>query len=498
MSALQDLYAILGVPPAATQDDIRRAYRIAARRFHPDANKHPGAQLQFRDIAAAYEVLSDPGLRTQYDVRRREVDFSKAYFSLRLTPSRRVLTAIPEQQVLYMLAELACDRFLADQANMPTSTPLNLTLIIDRSLSMKGARLERTKAAAFQILEHLSDKDILSIIGFSDRAEVLVKAGPITDKNEIRAQITPLTTSGATEIYQGLMLGYQENLKHCNPKYVNHIVLITDGHTYGDEQQSLDLAEKAVAQGISISALGIGEEWNDHFLDQLAGRTGGSSQYIASPNQVITFLNEHIRVLTNALADRVTMSFAPDPDVKIETIFRLSPSAQPLPLDTDPIPIGQLQAQSFVSVILQLSLPPLDPTSMKSIIRVDVTGDIVREQRRGYKSVTDSVLEISSDAPPEDPPLVILDALSKLTLYKMQQKAEEALKRGNVTEATSRLQKLATRYLEAGQPELANIALAEAERVAAGGGSAALSEEGHKRMKYGTRQLMLAAPRAQK
>lgn len=492
MNVLQDLYAILGTPSTATPEDIRRAYRQAARRFHPDVNKHAGAASQFKDIAAAYEVLSDPKLRTQYDVKRNQYDFTTSYFSLRVTPSRRILTAMPESQVLYMLVELSADRSLT-AAPQTAHTPLNLTLIIDRSGSMKGARLERTKLAAFQIIEQLTDKDILSVVSFSDRAEVLVPAGPVSDKADLRSHLLPLQHSGATEIYQGLLLGYQENMRHCNPKYVNHIVLITDGHTYGDEPQSLELAEKASQQGISISAMGIGEEWNDSFLDRLVSMTGGFAQYISTPNQVISFLNDHVRVLSNALADRVTISLAPDPDITVETVFRLSPSAQPLALDLNPIPIGQLQSQSFVSVLLQLHLPPLEPSSMRSILRVDVTGDIVREGRRGYKAVTDSVVEVSAQPQVEDPPLVLLNALSKLTLWRMQQRAEESLKKGNVKEASSRLNKLATQFLQAGQPELASVALAEADRVLLGGGTSTLTEEGRKRLKYGTRSLLLPA-----
>ena len=60
MDASQNLYAILGIPPEATQDDIREAYRVVARRFHPDANPNEGADIQFRDIAAAYEILGNP------------------------------------------------------------------------------------------------------------------------------------------------------------------------------------------------------------------------------------------------------------------------------------------------------------------------------------------------------------------------------------------------------------------------------------------------------
>src|SRR5678810_112517 len=100
MDSAHNLYTVLGVPPSATPEDIRSAYRTAARRFHPDANQHPGAASQFRDIAAAYEVLSNETARGAYDIKRRGVE-EKPYFSLRVTPSKRVLPLLDEPQVLY-------------------------------------------------------------------------------------------------------------------------------------------------------------------------------------------------------------------------------------------------------------------------------------------------------------------------------------------------------------------------------------------------------------
>src|ERR1700704_923768 len=65
-----DFYIVLGVERGATVPDIKRAYKRLARRFHPDIN--PGdrmAAAQFRQIAEAYETLSDPDRRRQYDTR---------------------------------------------------------------------------------------------------------------------------------------------------------------------------------------------------------------------------------------------------------------------------------------------------------------------------------------------------------------------------------------------------------------------------------------------
>lgn len=485
MNPAQDLYAVLGLTIGASAEDIRSAYRVAARRFHPDVNHNPGAAVQFRDIAAAYEVLGDPVARDQYDNKRRQiVGPDKTYFSVRVTPSKRVLPVLPEAQVLYILAELVPERPKSGQAS---EINLNLTLIIDRSTSMNGPRLERTRAAAFQIIDQLSDKDILSVVTFSDYADVVVPAGPVTDKAALKAQVAIMQANGGTEILKGLEAGVKENQRQASKKYLNHIILLTDGRTYGDENPSLELADRAAKNGIGISAMGIGEEWNDTFLDLLASRTGGTSQYITAPKDVVRFLNERVRALGRALAERVTISLAPDADVKIESAFRLTPTPQPVSVETDPIPLGQLQIGSNTSIIFQLQVPAAQKPGFRSLLRLDVNADILREQRSDFKIITDSSIEIAEKPTTEEPPLAILDALGKLTLYRMQEKAEEALARGDVREATKRLEQLATRLLSAGQPELANAAMAEARRVAS---TNMLSEEGHKALKYGTRMLI--------
>jgi len=485
MALPPNLYAVLGVAPEAAAEDIREAYRLMARRFHPDANPHPGADVQFKDIAAAYEVLGDPTQRANYDALRRQTSAEPVYFSLRVTPSKRVLPILKEPQVLYLLVDVLPMRGAAQYAR--DAAPLNLTLVLDRSTSMRGPRLDKVKIAAHQIIDQLADDDVLSIVSFSDRAEVLIPAARVTDRMALRSQVSVLRADGGTEIWHGLAAGVNEARKHADPRHVNHVILLTDGRTFGDEANCLELAAEMAQEGIGLSAMGIGEEWNDDFLDKLASTTGGTSTYVNSPSAVIRFLNDRVRNLGDAFAERVQLTVAPDADVQLESVFKLLPDPQPLEAEPQPIPIGMLSHTRPLTVLVQLQMPPLPKNGFRTVVRVDVTGDMLAANRRGYKVLSDISVEVAEKPELEEPPPMLLEALGKLTLYRMQQKAEEALAGGHPREATRRLESLATRLLAAGQDELAQRAIVEARRIVA---TNALSEEGRKALKFGTRRLL--------
>jgi Ca-activated chloride channel family protein len=233
--------------------------------------------------------------------------------------------------------------------------------------------------------------------------------------------------------------------------------------------------------------MGIGEEWNDVFLDSLASSTGGTSIYANSPSAVVRFLNDRVRSLGDAFAERLQLTIAPDSDVTLESAFKLQPSPQPVEVRPQPIPVGALEFSRPSSVLIQLQMPPSRKAGFRTVSRLDVTGDILSADRQAYKVLSDISVEVAENPEPEDPPLAILDALGKLSLYRMQQKAESALQDGNVVEATRRLENLATRLLAAGQDDLAQMAMVEARRVY---NTNMLSEQGRKTLKFGTRWLL--------
>ncbi len=488
MDHTRDYYALLGLSSEASQQDIKSTYRILARRLHPDVNHSPGANTQFQDVTTAYEILSDVGRRQHYDNMRQRLAKDPAYLLTNVLLSKRVLPILSEPQILYVLLEISANSAFQTQ-DARSNTPMNLVIVLDRSKSMRGPRLDRVKVAAHQIIEQLSNQDYLSIITFSDRAEVLIESQAVEDKNALKSIVSTMNADGGTEIYQGLSTALRQARQHLSTEYVNHIILLTDGQTYDDENLSLALADDAASLGIGISTMGIGEEWNDEFMDELASKTGGAADYINSPGAVVRFLNDRVRSLGAAYAERLRLTIAPDADVKLETVFKLMPHPHPISIAEQPIMLGALENKRPIRLLLQLVMPNNMAPGFRSFVRMDLTSDILAHRRYDYKVISDLSVEVADNPQITDPPRGIIDALGKLTLYRMQQKAASAIQNGHFDEATRRLENLATRLLASGHAELAQTAMMEAQRVKQ---TRALSAEGQKTMKFGTRMLMMS------
>ncbi|HVN16060.1 MAG TPA: DnaJ domain-containing protein [Anaerolineales bacterium] len=487
MSSKQpNYYATLGVFRDASLEEIKRAYFEAAQRLHPDKNKAPGETELFLEIQQAYEVLSNPKRRAQYDAtlppdeeEANSAVLHQIYFS------RSNLVKLNESQLIYVLLEVG-PRNREEKLPAP---PLNVALVLDRSTSMQGEKMDVVKSAAIQLLRSLRPEDIFSVVTFSDRAEVIVPAAYQRDLHKLESRIQMLQPSGATEIFQGLELGMQEVRRGLDPARVNHIILLTDGHTYGDEQASLQLAEEAAKQNIGISGMGIGNDWNDIFLDALASATGGSSAYIAKPQDIQRILVEKFKALANTFADEVVLDFTSQEGVDLNYAFRIQPEGGPVALER-PLRLGPILQDVPLNILFEFVVQP-SATVNDSVTLINGSLKISIAARPQPVPPIRLRLnrEVRTDAPTEPPPTKILSALSRLTLYRLQERARSEADAGNIETATRHLKNLASHLLSQGEPTLARTALLEAESLQQ---TRSWSTDGGKEIKYSTRALLLS------
>jgi Ca-activated chloride channel family protein len=487
----RDYYALLGVLRDASIEEIKRAYYDAAQRLHPDKNKLAGETEIFLDVQQAYEVLSNPKRRAQYDATLPKQEVPSEFIKHTFRYSRPNLVHLNEPQLIYVLLEAGP----REKGEKIPSPPMNICLLLDRSTSMQGEKIDVVKAAATQVMRSLRAEDIFSVVAFSDRAEVLIPAAYQSDRTKLQGRVQMMQPGGATELFQGLEAGFQEVRRGLDPKRVNHIILLTDGHTYGDEQACLQLADEAARLNIGISGLGIGGDWNDIFLDALASRTGGNSSYISKPQDIQRLLLEKFNSLANILADDVNIEFKEIEGIQLNYAFRLQPEGGPVSLE-NPLRLGPILQDTPLNVLFEFLIEPsaskadlvtlLDGTLkiMASVHPLPITPVRIKLDR-----------EAADEAKNDPPPPAILSALSRLTLYRLQDRAREEAEAKNFKNATRHLKNLASLLLTQGEKQLAKTTLLEAENMER---MQMFSQEGGKEIKYGTRALLLSAAESSK
>ncbi len=488
---MPDYYALLGIFRDATQEEIKRAYFEAAQRLHPDKNEAPGETEIFLDVQQAYDVLSNPEKRIEYDKTLSPEEKVLSPIVQRVFYSRESLVRLGETQLIYALLEWKARK----NDDEVVSPPLNICLVLDNSTSMKGQNIEMVKAAAIHLLRSLRPQDILSVVTFSDRADILIPASLQVEPRRMETKIRMLIPSGGTEILQGLEAGLNEVRRNLSVERVNHLVLLTDGQTYGDEEEALALADEAESLGVGISGLGVGKDWNDEFLDKLAEKTGSSSRYIAEPQEIRIFLEEKFKQLAKVFAENLTLEFQTPPQVELSYIFRLQPNAAHLTSE-EKIQLGMILRDQPLGLLLEFQVHP--DVVIKDEVEL-LTGTLKFEipSQSSFSQpmrvqISRKVTEVASLEPPSP---TLVHALANLNLYRMQETAQEEAAQGKYNEASRRLQHLATHLLSHGERSMAKTVLLEAENLQQ---EESFSEEGRKNMKYGTRALLLPAGKGKK
>jgi Ca-activated chloride channel family protein len=485
MQTDKDYYRILNIDNIASETQIRNSYRTLVRQHHPDVSDDPESAEMFQEIQEAYEILGDPEQRRVYDrLRESEGKDKSSAISLRATISHKFLLTNVEEQAFYVLLDVT------PASDLPTSRlPLNLCLVLDRSTSMQGMRLQQVKEGTRQIIDRLNEDDALSVVVFSDRAEVILPSQKKIDKALAKSIASTIQPSGGTEMLQGLTAGLQELEENRTNESVNHLILLTDGQTYGDEAGCLEKAEWAGRNQISLTTMGIGSDWNENLLDQMAAASGGTSVYIDSPRKVVDVFKDTIRNLSTVVARELTLAINPGTGVNFKEGFQVTPHIYRLDVRVDKAVLGPLGTGHDKTLLMEFRVSSEFEQGEKRLMRLTIDGDVPGQaSRRNWEWIDVYGTFVASPEENLEIPATIVTALGKLAIFKMQEKAMEDLAQGQVSAATQRLETMATRLLNLGETDLARAALLEAGRLARTGD---LSAEGRKKIKYGTRSLSI-------
>lgn len=185
---------------------------------------------------------------------------------------------VPAGQPVELMARF---RIRADAIEQGERQKINLALVVDTSGSMQGQALQDAKQASQSLVDALGEGDLLSVVGFGSSAEVVVPTTVLDQHNvkEIKAKIAAMEASGTTDMAGGLSAGLAELRQQLRPDRLHRVVLLSDG-VPNDDGQLLGLAQSAGSQGISITAMGLGLDYDESLMAKLAMHSGGKYHFI--------------------------------------------------------------------------------------------------------------------------------------------------------------------------------------------------------------------------
>ncbi|WP_237103612.1 von Willebrand factor type A domain-containing protein [Nonomuraea sp. MG754425] len=167
--------------------------------------------------------------------------------------------------------------------------PANLTFVVDVSGSMAEAgRLDLVKSALLKLLDQLAPGDQVSIVSFSDDAEVLASMTPLTARDELRAAIERLTVSGGTDLESGLTTGYREASRAYRPAATNRVIVLSDGLANQGATQwqaILGQVKEYAGKQVTLLTVGVGRDYGDELMEQLADNGDGMAVYVSSEEE---------------------------------------------------------------------------------------------------------------------------------------------------------------------------------------------------------------------
>jgi Ca-activated chloride channel family protein len=203
-------------------------------------------------------------------------------------------------------------------------------------------------------------------------------------------------------------------------------------------------------------------------------------------------LQKRVRGLGTVFAQGLTLKPRFTEGVWMESAFCVSPYLDRLKSEGGVISLGTLQADAPLTAVLEVGVAKRSPGEHR-LMQLELTADVQSLGRVGEMLRRDvSVTFTPEETSPETVEPAILSALTKITVYRMQERAWDSLDDGNVEEASRQLEMIATRLFDLGESRLARAAMLEAGRIAKGG---APTDKGRKELKYGTRSLTIASRR---
>jgi Ca-activated chloride channel family protein len=165
---------------------------------------------------------------------------------------------------------------------------VDMVIVLDRSGSMKGRKIEDARRAVLALLSSLSAEDRFALITYSDGVHIASDLSNVTDANRVHiaSAVNAIRAGGGTNLGAGLQAGIDILISPGHLKNAAKVILISDGLAnkgLTDVKALSDIAAVAVEKEFAVSTVGVGVDFNEHLMTAIADRGTGSYYYLENP-----------------------------------------------------------------------------------------------------------------------------------------------------------------------------------------------------------------------
>jgi Ca-activated chloride channel family protein len=188
---------------------------------------------------------------------------------------------------------------------------------------MSGKGIAHAKRAAQFFVEQLRPTDTVGIVTFADGARVLRPLGAVDNLTDMLTLIEELKANGGTDLHGGISLAYKEFEKVTGTR---RVIVLTDGNpTVGNQKPNdiLAVTKQAQVQQVVTSVFGMGTEFNEILMQQMAQNGDGNYYFIESPEQLSGIFEQEFKLASNVVGQNVVLDFSKTANVKINTVYNL-------------------------------------------------------------------------------------------------------------------------------------------------------------------------------
>jgi Ca-activated chloride channel homolog len=237
--------------------------------------------------------------------------------------------------------------------------PVNLAIVLDRSGSMSGAKLTTAKRAVAEAIGHLQTMDRFSVVVYDDQVEVVIASTPATGEARRAAmeRLMEIEARGSTDLGGGWLRGCEQVAGNLMELGVNRCLLLTDGLANVGITDATELAAHAAelrARGVSTTTFGVGTDFDERLLTDLADAGGGHFYYISDPAQIRDAITSEVGETLEIVARDVALEVLARDEIEVDAI---TPHNVARRGGRSIVMLGDLGSEQVVEIVLRLTFP---------------------------------------------------------------------------------------------------------------------------------------------